>query len=156
MLQRVQTYYLAIVIIIQVFAVSGMDFFRFIGEGVSYRFNAWGMTVVYEKDHSIDTTTIPVFIGFIALALLAFLTIMSYKNLDRQFKLGRMVFYLYFVSVLSVYIMATFGGSWISETIESREMGAAYWLFIAGFPFSFLANTGIKRDKRLLDQLKRL
>lgn len=156
MLQRIQTYYLAIIIIIQGVVASGMEFFRFSGGGESYSFNSWGVTHYSADNKAIETSIYPVFIGFIALALLAFLCIMSYKNLDRQLKLGRTIFYLYFVSVLSLYLFATFGDSWMPEEIESREMGLAYWLFIAGFPFSFLANTGIKRDKRLLDSLKRL
>jgi hypothetical protein len=156
MLHRVQTYYLAVVIIIQAITTTGIDFFRFFDtDETVYVFNAWGLSAYASGDRT-GGTLFPVFVGFIALALLAFLCMMSYKNIDRQFKLGRLVFYLYFVSVISVYLFATFGEDWVSNTIESREVGWGYWLFIAGFPFSFLANTGIKRDKRILDSLKRL
>ncbi len=164
MLQRVQTYYLGIIVLIQIIAVSGMDFIRFYSEKYVYVLNAWGVSVHanVNSDSSAqvaeqpDGFMVPVFIGFISLALLAFLCIMSYKNLDRQLKLGRTLFYLYFVSVLSVYLMATFGESWIDEGVTSREVGLPYWVFICGLPLAFLANTGIKRDKRILDSLKRL
>lgn len=155
MIQRVQTYYLALVIIIQGIAVSGTNFFTFKTGTEEVVFNAWG-TTKYAGGKIVDQTTIPVFIGFIALALLAFLCIMSYKNIERQFRLGRTVFYLYFVSVLSLYLMSLFGDGMIGVKDASREMGLGYWAFIAGFPFSFMANTGIKRDKKLLDSLKRL
>jgi len=164
MLQRVQTYYLGIIITIQIIAISGMDFIRFYSEKYVYVLNAWGVSIKknikWDGDWPAGETSsgymVPVFIGFISLALLAFLCIMSYKNLDRQQKIGRTLFYLYFVSVLSVYLMATLGSSWIDENITSQEVGMPYWIFICGLPFSFLANTGIKRDKRILDSLKRL
>lgn len=164
MLQRIQTYYLGIIIVIQIIAISGMDFIRFYSEKYVYVLNAWGVTINpnseeggrYFQEEVSSGYMVPVFIGFISLALIAFLCIMSYKNLDRQLKLGRTLFYLYFVSVLSVYLMATFGESWIDEGVKSQEVGLPYWVFICGLPLSFLANTGIKRDKRLLDSLKRL
>ncbi len=156
MLQRVQTYYLGLIIVIQAIAVSGMDFLTFKSEKALYKLNAWGLTAYPLEDHVSESTTIPVFIGFICLALLAFLCIMSYKNLDRQLKLGRTVFYLYFVSVVCVYLMASFGDSLIGEEVISQKIGLPYWVFICGLPLSFLANTGIKRDKRILDSLKRL
>lgn len=156
MLQRVQTYYLGLIIVIQVIAVSGMDFMIFMSENAVYKLNAWGMTAYPLGDNTSEGSTIPVFIGFICLALLSFLCIMSYKNLDRQLKLGRTIFYLYFFSVLSVYLMATLGDSLVGEKVSSQEVGLPYWLFICGLPFSFLANTSIKRDKRILDSLKRL
>ena len=44
----------------------------------------------------------------------------------------------------------------LDEETASREMGLGFLLFVVGFPFTFLANTGIKRDKKLLDSLDRL
>lgn len=155
MLHRLQTYYLAILIVIQAIVVSGISFFRFQAEGATYNFNAWGYQL--EIDGVIvETKTIPVFVGFIALALLAFLCIMAYKNIERQFKLGRIIFYLYFVNVLSMYLLSLFGDSLLNLKDATREMGTAYWLFIIGFPFSFMANINIKRDRKILDSLKRL
>lgn len=81
---------------------------------------------------------------------------MSYKNINRQFKLGRTVFYLYLLSLIAVFLLSLYGGSLLESETTSREMGVGYWLFIAGFPFTFLANIGIKKDKKLLDSLDRL
>ena len=100
--------------------------------------------------------TMLIMVGTIALALLCFLCIMSYKNLQRQFKLGRMIFMLYFVSIVGIILLSFLGDNLIDEADLKRELGLGFYLFIAGFPFSFLANVGIKRDKRLLDSLDRL
>lgn len=154
MLQRIQTYYLGIIIIIQIIAISGMDFITYKTISHTHHLNAWGL--VKESGDDVKNSIVPVFIGFILIALLAFLCIRSYKNLDRQLKLGRTLFYIYLLFAIGVYFVAIFADGFIVGQIESREMGLAYWVFICGLPFSFLANTGIKRDKRLLDSLKRL
>jgi hypothetical protein len=66
------------------------------------------------------------------------------------------VFFIYFLSLLSIFLLSVFGDRLLDVSSSSREMGVGYYLFIAGFPFSFLANIGIKRDKKLLDSLDRL
>jgi len=53
-------------------------------------------------------------------------------------------------------LLATFGSKMIGKEDMIREMGLGFFLFVAGFPFTFLANIGIKRDKQLLDSLDRL
>ena len=58
--------------------------------------------------------------------------------------------------LVSVIILSIFGDSLLNVSISHREMGLGFFLFVSGFPFSFLANTGIKRDKKLLDSLDRL
>jgi cell division protein FtsW (lipid II flippase) len=122
-----------------------------------FEFNSYGIVEYTKSDrHIVSTENFPFFIGTIALILIGFLTLMSYKKLDRQFKLGRMTFYIYFVMLISVITLATFGGSILSVDTGRREMGIGFFLFVAGFPFSFLSNTGIKRDKKLLESLDRL
>lgn len=157
MIQRVQTIYLAISIILLSIVTVGPNFFSFISEKSIYSFSSYGI-IRYSKESGeiMNKTTFPIFIGTIALTLLAFLCLMSYKNLARQFKLGRMVFFLYLVSLLSVILLAYLGPKLLDEPIESRELGLGFILFVSGFPFTFLANTGIKRDKKLLESLDRL
>jgi cell division protein FtsW (lipid II flippase) len=122
-----------------------------------FEFNSYGIVEYTKSDrHIVSTENFPFFIGTIALILIGFLTLMSYKKLDRQFKLGRMTFYIYFVMLISVITLAIFGGSILSVDTGRREMGIGFFLFVAGFPFSFLSNTGIKRDKKLLESLDRL
>ena len=52
--------------------------------------------------------------------------------------------------------MSIFVDGMVGAENTTREVGLAYWVFIAGLPFSFLANIAIKRVKNLLDSLKRL
>ncbi|MDG1333703.1 MAG: DUF4293 domain-containing protein [Crocinitomicaceae bacterium] len=157
MWQRVQTLYLGIAIILLGIVTSGITLFSYVGESSRYTVNAFGITTSDLKTgENLEQQTMPMMVGTIALALLCFICIMSYKNLNRQFKLGRTIFLLYFVSVVGLLLLAFVGDGLIDEGDMKRELGIGFYLFIAGFPFSFLANVGIKRDKRLLDSLDRL
>lgn len=157
MLQRVQTLYLGIAMILLTIVTIGATLFSFVGKTSKYTFNSFGISESRLSDGAIvEHTSMPFFVGMIALILLCFLCIMSYKNLDRQLKLGRTIFFLYLVSVIAMVILSIVGDSFIEEENLSREMGLGFILFVAGFPFTFLANVGIKRDKRLLDSLDRL
>jgi glucan phosphoethanolaminetransferase (alkaline phosphatase superfamily) len=157
MWQRVQTLYLGIAIILLGIVSSGITLFSFVGESSRYTINAFGITTSsLETGEAIEHQMMPMMVGTIALALLCFICIMAFKNLKRQFKLGRTIFLLYFVSVVGVLLLSFFGDNLIDEGEMKRELGLGFYLFIAGFPFTFLANTGIKRDKRLLDSIDRI
>lgn len=81
---------------------------------------------------------------------------MGYKNLTRQFKLARTIFFIYLLLIVSLVIFAIMGGGMLSAEETKRELGLGFFLFVLGFPFCFLAQLGIKRDKKLLDSLNRL
>lgn len=157
MIQRIQTVYLAIAIILLGVVTLGPELFSYANETSRFVFSSFGITEYsVETGKVLSTRMFPFFVGTIALTLLCFLTLMSYKDLKRQFKLGRTVFYIYFLMVITVVLVAVFGDRLVDAEQASRELGLGFILFIAGFPFTFLANTGIKRDKKLLDSLDRL
>ncbi len=157
MIQRVQTIYLSIAIILLSIVTFGTTLFSFVNDAHRYSFSSYGITKYsVSNGELLETTSFPFFAGTISLILLCFLTIMSYKNVNRQFKLGRMVFGIYFLMLVSVLLLSYFGDALIESETETREMGLGFILFVAGFPFTFLANTGIKRDKQLLASLDRL
>lgn len=157
MIQRIQTVYLAVVIILLTFVTLGSDLFSFVNETSRFTFNSYGiMKYDLASGNLISQQNFPFYLGTIALILLSFITLMSYKKLNRQFKLGRTVFGIYFLILITVFLLSYLGDSLLNEKTTSREMGLGFLLFVVGFPFTFLANTGIKRDKKLLDSLDRL
>ena len=158
MIQRIQTVYLILVILFLGGTLFSSEIFSFLSEDARYVVSAYGVSE-YNLDASefiANLVTMPLYVGFIAMILIAFITIMSYKNLKRQFKLGRTLFGLYFVMLVSIILFNVFGDSMLTATIISKELGIGFFLFVVGFPFTFLANTGIKRDKALLSSLDRL
>jgi len=158
MIQRIQTVYLSIVIILLSIVTFGTNLFSFVNEHSRFVFNSFGIQQLSENEPSNVqiVKNFPIYIGLMALIFLAFITLMSYKNLNRQFKLGRTVFGIYFLMLVSMVLLSVFGDKLLDVETTSRELGLGFFLFVVGFPFSFMANTGIKRDKKLLESLDRL
>lgn len=156
MIQRIQSVYLAIAIILLSFVTVGTTLFSFVNDANRFTFSSYGITKYDLEGSFISQTHFPVYIGLIALILLSFICLMSYKNLERQFKLGRTIFYLYFLLLITILVLSFFGDSLIDAKTNARELGLGFYLFVAGFPLIFMANTGIKRDKNLLKSLDRL
>lgn len=156
MLQRVQTIYLAITIILLAVVSLGVELFSLLNDDARFTFNSYGFTTTNLDGEVIAHSHFPFYLGTIALLLLSFICLMSYKNLDRQLKLGRSIFGIYFLMVVGMVILTYVGDSFTHAETNTRELGLGFFLFVIGFPFTFLANIGIKRDKRLLDSLNRL
>ena len=157
MIQRIQTLYLTIAIIFLSLVTFGSTLFSFLNETSRFVFSTYGITEYSLDNEAVKgTSDFPFYLGTGALILLCFLCIMSYKKLKRQFKLGRLIFGLYFLMLIVVILLSIFGDQLIDVETATRENGLGLFLFIAGFPFTFLANTGIKRDKQLIDSLERL
>lgn len=157
MIQRIQSVYLVLVMILLSLVTFGTEIFSFLSDTTSYVFSSFGL---HAYDLSTGTlsasSSYPFYLSLSGLILLTFLTLMSYKNLNRQLKLARIIFYIYLFLVIALLIFSAVGGKLVAEEIVKRELGLGYFLFIAGLPFAFLANIGIKRDKNLIDSLNRL
>ena len=156
MIQRIQTLYLAIVIILLSLVSFGMEIISFASETVTYSLTSYGILSYDESGTLTGSQSYPLYISSFALIALAFLSIMSYRNLARQLRLARMTFYIYFLLVFALFLFSIFGSSHVAEGELQRQLGLGYFFFIAGLPFAFLANLGVKRDKNLIDSLNRL
>lgn len=157
MIQRIQTVYLLITLICLGIVSFGSTLFSFLSTEMRYRVNAFG---VYHEQIGTGklehTDSLPAFLVGIGLMLITIVTIISFKDLKRQHRFGRMLFYAYFVVLTSVIILINFGGSRVADDISGREMDFGFFILVIGFPFVFLANKGINRDIKLLDSLNRL
>lgn len=159
MIQRIQTVYLAIAMILLSIVATGSEVFRFVGDTVFFKFNSFGIErfqVDSPNGKSEMVQSYPLYISLILLVMLLFVTLMGYKNLKRQLKLARMVFFVYLILVVGLIIFSSIGLNSLTNEPLKRELGLGFFLFIAGLPFVFLANISIKRDKNLIDSLNRL
>lgn len=157
MIQRIQTLYLIIAMTFLAIVTSGSTIFRYVTEKTVYKFNSFGFNG-YDKvtDELTELNGYPMYVSTISLILLAFLAMMSYKNLGRQLKLARMTFYIYLMLTIGMVVFSFIGGDAFLDVPFKRELGSGYLLFVAGLPFTFLANIAIKRDKSLIESLNRL
>jgi amino acid transporter len=156
MIQRVQSIYYALAMICVSIASFGANIYVFQGSETRYEFNAFGISEFTTSDNVDALSPMPYYIVGICLILLAFIALMSYKNHKRQLAVGRLTLFVYFVLVILTLLGSFLGHYLTEEETLSRNLGAGFFFFIAGFPFIFLGNIGVKRDKNLLESLDRL
>ena len=134
MLQRIQSLYLLIVI-----AISS---------GLIFVFNLWKNenVLIYAKDELV------IFCLFLASALLALISIFSFKNRQFQFVLGRSNIILNLI-LLGLFVYQSLNTS--GETTIS-EKGVGMLLPFVSIVFLVLANKAIKKDEDLVKSVDRL
>jgi len=134
MLQRIQTLYLLVVV-----AISS---------GLIFVCNLWTYedVVVYAKDEYIA------FGAFLLSAVLALISIFSFKNRQFQFVLGRLNIVLNLI-LLGFFVYQSLNLS--GETTVS-EKGIGMFLPIVSIVFLVLANKAIKKDEDLVKSVDRL
>lgn len=156
MIQRIQSVYYALAAICIMIASFGSSIYVFTGKSVTYILTGFGIASYDKSNTLVALNSYPYYLVGIALVLLLTITFLSYKNLARQLKLGRLILFLYFIFIV-LLLLGSFLGSYLTSEEElSKGMGLGYFMFIVGFPFVFLGNIGVKRDKTLLDSLNRL
>ena len=159
MIQRIQTIYLAVSMILLSIVATGSEVLRFVGNDSYFVFNSFGISQYANASTSGKAEVVdayPFYISLIAIVLLLFITLMAYKNLSRQLKLVRIVFFLYLLLTIALVVFSFIGENQFEGGPFKRELGLGYLLFVLGLPFVFLANISIKRDKGLIDSLNRL
>lgn len=92
-------------------------------------------------------------------ALIILGAIFSFKKLKIQLMLGRIALVIYFLLLVGWVIE----GSFIAPVATADEIGAkqtllgpGFFIFLAGLIFLALGNSGVRKDKKLIDSLNRL
>ncbi len=137
MLQRIQTVYLLIAVIISA--------------GLIFVFPLWNNSegvAVYAED-----VLIP-FIMFLASGALSLISIFMFKNRKLQFVLGRLNIILnFFLLGVFVYWSLSLPGE---VSVDISEKGIGMFLPIVSIVFLVLANKAVKRDEDLVKSVDRL
>ncbi len=163
MLQRIQTVYLLLafvctsaLIFFPIFIVSS----TFNGVAANIIFDAYGMNTPETNEGHL-----PLYIGFIILALLNLLGVFLFKNRKKQILVVRVSLILHLLMALSFLLFALFGKSILMEKmIEmsnenvdiSFKYGIGYYLMFVSIPLLLLAIRGIKADEQLVKSLDRI
>lgn len=190
MIQRVQTLYLFLVLVALIMVTIGTDIFVTTVKkentfSLTTHANVYGVQrdvsiegdltekeatfikqsiekiEVPEEDlNQIPTLYFPFYSIGILLAMLTTLTILSYKKLKRQIKLGRVLFVLNFLgfgTMLALYYLLRNETAGLAESYEvTNELGFGFYCIVIATAFSFLANIGIRRDIKLIQSIDRI
>jgi hypothetical protein len=140
MIQRIQTLYwsVAILLVIVVFLISNVIEFQIKGE-VS----------------SVKSSFIFIVLSLIFI-LSAVLSILNFKKIKKQLQFAKLT--IIFSLFLAVYLVLIkfVGHNIYGFEISTIKLDVGFYLILVTIPLSFLAYSGVKRDKNLLDSLDRL
>ena len=157
MIQRVQSLYLILSMISISILLSGVEIISFTGVKIKASLSAFGINksdVI--SNQNITEQSFPFYLSIIGLVLYMFILLMRYKDLKIQLKMIRRLFLIYLLLIISFLFFSIYGSKVINENDPTTSIGIGFIYFIIPFPFIFLAQIGIKRDKKLLDSLNRL
>lgn len=158
MIQRIQTVYLALIIL-----AAGLtfvfDFVLFQADGVAYPFNVMGL-IIQVEGNPVNLIGIPFYLLFGLSMVLALATIFTYKKRDIQKKLGAANFILILLLTGALYYFALTIYKLIpvtnTEIVPTISWQIGLFMPIVMLVFCFLANRGIRKDDELVKSFDRL
>ena len=140
MIQRIQTLYwsVAILLVIVVFLISNVIEFQIKGEVSSVKSS---------------------FI-FIVLSLIfilgAVLSILNFKKIKKQLQFAKLTIFFSLLLAVYLFLIKFLGNNIYGFEMSTIKLDVGFYLILVTLPLSFLAYSGVKRDKNLLDSLDRL
>ena len=189
MLQRIQTVYLLLVIASLLIITLGVHFFAFTVKKentieLSIKVNVFGTQAdailsdnlneaeeekisqflkLKERTKRVSSKPVisfPFYLITIFMTLLALATLISYKKLQTQQKLGRMSFIINLIGLIFILIIYYTSKNQLVDTIENAEeqtrLGFGFYCLVIATACSFLANIGIKKDLNLIKSIDRI
>jgi succinate-acetate transporter protein len=144
MIQRIQTVYLIIAILLIASPLSGLEIMSYTIKDHTISKNVYSFHLL-EKNGQEPSYY---YLVNILLSLFGFYTMMAFKNLKRQLMLTRIFMGLIFFACCMPIILA------IGRSVLMPGVG--FFFFLSSIIFVYLAIRGINKDKKLLDSLNRL
>lgn len=158
MIQRIQSLYLlGAIIILSIVSFYG-SFFTLVTDVAIYDFTASGITAyTHDKANVIKTDSLPLYGVSIALIVLVIVVMFSFKKLNKQAKLARLLWGFYFLCVVAIVLWSSFfAQNQVEGEVLKSHYGAAFYILVIGIAFVHLAFMGIRKDKATIDSLNRL
>jgi peptidoglycan/LPS O-acetylase OafA/YrhL len=144
MIQRIQTVYLIVAIILIACPLAGLEILSYTIKGQEVSKNVYSFHLLKQN----ETEPSYFYLVNIFLCLFGFYVMMSFKNLKRQLMLSRIFIGLIFFAFTMPLILA----------IGRSDLfpGIGFYSFMNSIIFVVLAIRGINKDKKLIDSLNRL
>ncbi len=157
MIQRIQSVFLLVTLIILSVFSCGIAVFRYHTDVFHYQLNAFGLTKYDQYGVKVESTSIPFYFGGIVLILFCLFSLVMFKNLKTQLAVTRFTTFMYFIGLVFLGFAAFLGTYFTQEKEEvSVELCAGFYMLLVGLPLLLLAVRGINKDKKLIDSVNRL
>ena len=153
MIQRVQSLYWLGAVVCLSFLNFGLNLFEFKSKKSNYEFDFFSLTE-FVNGKVVNSQSEFHAIFSITIFVLIVVAIFSYKNLKRQLKLSQTI--SFFTFMLFIEITAFGYGGFLLKNAESIITSLGYYLLPIIFILNFLAQKGVKKDKKLLDSVDRI
>jgi len=143
MIQRIQSVYLTVIILISSILVIYVPLW------VSNKSEA---LFIYQSFGKKEILIMSLTIGFIVVTILALVSLLKYKNRKSQFMLNRLniIVNLYLIGVLLFYLLN------LSGEIVISEKGIGSFIPVLNIVLLALANKAIQKDEALVKSMDRL
>lgn len=156
MIQRIQSIFLLSTIVLLIILSFGTPLLSFQSLDFNYILSATSLKKVNLDGTVIKSDSIPFYFVSLALIVLAFFSMILYKNLKRQLTLVRLTTLLYFIAMVALGFIYFLGKYFTGEEVLQTSYSFGFYLFIAGFILLLLASAGIKKDKKLIESVDRI
>lgn len=158
MIQRIQSIYLLLAIILLVLISCGISIFTYSSVETVHTLNVFGIKSTESISGGlIVKKSIPLFTGSLILIVLAFFTILLFKNLKRQMMFARLTAFLYFIYLIAISFCYFLGSAFTDDKqLGSTFVNFGFYALLIGFVLVLLAINGIKKDQRLLASVDRI
>jgi glucan phosphoethanolaminetransferase (alkaline phosphatase superfamily) len=158
MIQRIQTVYYTLAILLLAIPLMGMNIVSFSTADWSQAVTFYGNrgTEAAEAAELVPLPDLPLYLLNLIIIILLLIAILSYKSLKRQQFLGKIALWSAAIAIL-VLGFAVFNFYQYMRVLKPVvEVGAGFWMVLFSIPFILLGNGGVRKDRKLLDSLNRL
>lgn len=162
MIQRKQTIFYLVAVLILIIPLFGMDVVSFSNEYATHHVTFMGSysevkeMVVENEDLKLQPPVWPIYFANLVLVVLLLITIVLYKSLRLQLRVGRFVLGLYFLTLIGFAFMIYYLKMYMTVAKVELQMGSAVYLIAAGIVFVWLGNRGVLKDKKLIESVDRI
>jgi hypothetical protein len=189
MIQRIQTVYLLVAIAALITLTLGVDVYSYAlskenSADFQFHVNSYGIQIDGELSEQISPedenalsnflkiknktnqvsglnyTSFPFYSITLFLTMITIATLLTFKKLPTQLRLGRMAFIFNLIILVFTVVFYYTLKSQFNEMLENAEvssyLGVGFFCIIISTAFLFLANIGIKRDLDLIKSIDRI
>lgn len=160
MIQRIQSLYFALNLLLLGSFFSGISWMKFENKAAktieSLSVFGWKTYSLAEgKETLLKVQPQPLYVAIALLILILFLALMRYKNPRKQLGIARFALLVNAFLLLAFVVWTTYLFS-SAPKASNNSVGLGYYFLCCTLPLSYFAYRGVLRDKMLLDSLDRL
>jgi len=158
MIQRIQTVYYLLAVLVMALPLAGLELFSFTNKKVLQSVTLFGSEshLMLSNGKLVVLPQIQLFWGNLLVIILLLFTILMYKKLKFQARLGRFTLIVYALTLIGISVVAYFFAQFLVIFQASLTFGIGSYFILSGVLFILMGNRGVRKDRKLLDSLNRL